>query len=539
MKSPKTPRQIFHFQIVSSDTKILIIGWVLLLIQAGCQGAPSVQPGEVILTTETQPNQSQGTATLPPATPTTTATFTPTATVAPTATPYPTPDLSPRPLVWFSPMPPLKVLDSRPFTGSDDFMQLFMPEAAWAQAAEQVHVFKLYGEWVEDVPWTVHASDAELEQVIQDLSRRGIALAVEMGPLDPTSNCGQGIEGFATIQAGVNIARRIRDAGGTLRYVAFDEPFAFASIYDGPNACQWSAENVAQEVLQFEQAIQAIFPQVIFGDTEPLWSWAGEVEHLQGWIDAYQAVTGKPLGFLHLDLDFRRADWAQDALALETYAREHGVEFGMIYMGDPDASTDEAWLSQAGERVLAYETEGGGQPDHILFQSWHDHPDRVLPETEPYTWTWFISTYFGDRSSLGYRREGSGANLALGKAVIATRSLPDQPPSGAVDGSMALWWGAGDFPMQWIQIDLGQPETIGTIRLVVTQYPAGDTIHQIWVGASQDQLYMLHSFEGYTVDGQVLEFTPDSPLENIQFIRVITRASPSWVGWQEIEVLAP
>jgi hypothetical protein len=163
----------------------------------------------------------------------------------------------------------------------------------------------------------------------------------------------------------------------------------------------------------------------------------------------------------------------------------------------------------------------------------------VLPEIEPYTWTWFISTYFGDRSNLGYRREGSGANLALGKVAIASRSLPDQPPSGAVDGSMALWWGAGDFPTQWIQIDLGQPEAIGTIRLVITQFPAGDTIHQVWVGSSAEQLYLLHSFEGYTVDGQVLEFTPDSSLENVQFIRVITRKSPSWVGWQEIEVLSP
>jgi hypothetical protein len=34
-------------------------------------------------------------------------------------------------------------------------------------------------------------------------------------------------------------------------------------------------------------------------------------------------------------------------------------------------------------------------------------------------------------------------------------------------------------------------------------------------------------------------YTWQAPAENIQFIRVITRQSPSWVGWQEIEVLAP
>ena len=510
-------------------------GLSILLFMVGCNEAPASSPTAAIATTTTVPFQ-------PTVTPTTvlpTETSIPTSTLTAAPTPFPTPDLLSRPLVWFSPLPPLAVMDSRPFTGSDDFMALFDIEAPWGQAVEQVHVFKLCGEWVEDVPWTVHASDAELSQVIADLERRGIALAVEVGPLDPGATCGQGIEGFATVQAGVNIARRIRDAGGTLRYIAFDEPFAFASVYDGPNACHWTAEQVAQEVLQFEEAIRAIFPEVVFGDTEPLWSWVGDVDDLKIWIDAYQAVTGSPLAFLHLDMDFRRPNWAQDALELETYAREHGVEFGMIYMGEANASTDEAWLLQAGERVLTYEGEVGGQPDHILFQSWHDHPDRVLPETEPYTWTWFINAYFGDHSELGYRREGSGANLALGKPAIASSSLPDQPPGGAVDGTTGLWWGAGAFATQWVQIDLGEPSTIGTIRLVVTQYPAGDTIHQIWVGPTSEQLYMLHSFEGQTVDGQVLEFMPEAPVENVQFIRVITRLSPSWVGWQEIEVLAP
>jgi hypothetical protein len=130
-------------------------------------------------------------------------------------------------------------------------------------------------------------------------------------------------------------------------------------------------------------------------------------------------------------------------------------------------------------------------------------------------------------------------NLALGKPARASRSLPDQPPSGAVDGNLDNWWGAGDFAPQWVQIDLGKPMAIGLIRLVITQSPAGKTIHQVWVGATMDQLYLLHSFDGHMIDNQVLEFKPETPLENVRYIRVITRQSPSWVGWKEIEVLAP
>jgi hypothetical protein len=130
-------------------------------------------------------------------------------------------------------------------------------------------------------------------------------------------------------------------------------------------------------------------------------------------------------------------------------------------------------------------------------------------------------------------------NLALGASAAASRSLPDQPPSGAVDGSTRRWWGAGDFAPQWIQIDLGAPVAIGLVRLVITQSPAGETLHQVWVGPATDQIYLLHSFDGHTADTQVLEFEPEQPVENVRFVRVVTLRSPSWIGWQEIEVLAP
>ena len=131
--------------------------------------------------------------------------------ILPTATPAPTvfpPDLSIRPLAWFAPLPPMPTSEGRPYTGSDDFMQLFEPDAPWAAAAGHVQVFKLYGEWV-----AYHATDAQLRQVVADLNRRGLALAVEVGPLTPPAECGAGVESFAGIREGRNIARRIAAAG--------------------------------------------------------------------------------------------------------------------------------------------------------------------------------------------------------------------------------------------------------------------------------------------------------------------------------------
>jgi F5/8 type C domain-containing protein len=128
-------------------------------------------------------------------------------------------------------------------------------------------------------------------------------------------------------------------------------------------------------------------------------------------------------------------------------------------------------------------------------------------------------------------------NIALGKNVRASKWLADQLPSNAVDGSSASIWNSGAGPTQWIEVDLGQPATITSIRLTVAQYPAGNTTHQIWVRGPNGSLQMVHEFKGNTTDNQILEFKPDPPLTGIQYIRIVTVASPSWVAWKEIEVI--
>jgi hypothetical protein len=109
----------------------------------------------------------------------------------------------------------------------------------------------------------------------------------------------------------------------------------------------------------------------------------------------------------------------------------------------------------------------------------------------------------------------------------------------AVDGLLGNWWGAGDFPPQWIEIGLQAPSSIGKIRLAVSQSPDGETTHRVWgKGASTGEEYqLLYEFRGFTTDGQVLEYSPPTPWTGIQFIKVETVVSPSWVSWREIEVI--
>jgi hypothetical protein len=457
-----------------------------------------------------------------------------TVTPVPSATPNPPPqNLDRTPLYWFAPLPPMPTDAGRPFTGSDDFMVLFKPDALWSEAASHLQVFKLYGEWV-----AYDASDAELSQVIQNLQQRHLALAVEAGPLNASTSCGQGVEGFAGVEEGLRIAQRIRKAGGTLHLLALDEPYFYGHFYDGVHACQWTDQRIAQEIGKYIKAMRSVFPDVRVGDTEPLAGAAGTAQY-QAWLVAFRAVNGYDLDFLHLDVDWSKPNWPQAVKAIEEFGQVRGVPVGLIYTGNWTDASDEAWISISGERVKRYELVSAGKVEHILFQSWNDKPDRALPESDPYTFTGFIRNYFLDKSSLGLRQTGSGANLAYHKLVRFSTALPSNSGELAVDGNPDTWWSAGAMAPQWIEVDLGATHNIQSIRLLTSQYPSGLSVHKIrGKGAGPQDLYIvLHTFEGITTDVQALSFTPVQPWQGIRYLRIETLDSPSWVAWREIEII--
>jgi hypothetical protein len=520
-----------------------------------------------------------------------------------------------RPAIWFAPLPPLQTNEGRPYVGSTDFMRLFTKKATWPNAARRVAVFKLYGEWVAH-----RATSAQLRQTVNDLKRRKIAVAVETGPLDPAPECGQGVEGFAGGE-GLATASRIKAAGGTLRYLAFDEPFFFGALYTGPSSCHWDTRRVAQAVAAYVSRIRTVFPKVKFGDTEPLTT-AAQVKRYKGWVDAYREATGESLAFLHLDIQYTLPRWPQLARDLEEFARSRGIPFGVIYIGDYADANDSEWLTNAQQRFELYETNGG-RPDHAVLQSWHDKPDRLLPETQR-TFTNLILRYTRPRTRLELQASagevvgrllaqapvagkpirlsvehayensaypsgsllgtasattdangrfrvaltvppgaaivarypgstrywpayaivgGSDAvqrNVARGRSVVASAEQATTPATNAVDGDPTSLWIAGDFAPQWIEIDLGAPVRVAAIRLGVAQTPReGDTVHAV-LGRSREGSYReLHVFSERTTDGQLLEYVPPTPWGDVRYLRVETRASPSWVAWREIEVFAP
>lgn len=389
--------------------------------------------------------------------------------------------LSVTPQIWFAPLPPMPIREGRPYIGSADFSKLFAGDAPWPKVAGRTHVFKLYGEWLGGT-----ATDSELRRVVAALKARDIAIAIEAGPLI-AAGCGEGVEGFAGGSAeALRLIRRVVSAGGSVRYVAMDEPFFFASLYSGPNACRWSTAKVAREVARFIREVKAAHPSVIIGDIEPL-AGPGTADRYEEWMAACRAAVGSPLPFFHLDLDWGRGDWAPSSARLQAYARAHGVAFGIIY-NSALADSDRAWLDAAWAHVLTHELGTAGPADHAIFQSWTDHPDRVLPESGPDTFTHLIADYVRARTALSIDAPTSGGG---GLSVVGTvRTRGGQPIRDAAVDLLAT---PRDGPYQVLELRGTVPAgaSMAVIGLRVNHEDAG-------AGSADLSFYELGYAQGAT-----------------------------------------
>ncbi|WP_291378641.1 discoidin domain-containing protein [Demequina sp.] len=157
--------------------------------------------------------------------------------------------------------------------------------------------------------------------------------------------------------------------------------------------------------------------------------------------------------------------------------------------------------------------------------SFTDASGRLQDALAPVTWTDPCTVNLVD------------PNLAHGARVFASAELPEHPASAAVDGDFSTRWRSGASAPQWIQVDVGSGTPIGAIELVVEQWPAGHTVHQVEVINAVERRE-VHRFEGDTADGDVLHVDFPEPLTGVVSVRVTTIESPSWVSWYEVRVLA-
>ena len=279
--------------------------------------------------------------------------------------------------------------------GSSDFQSLFAGTSQWPTTSAHVSVIGLYAGWVTQV------SPTTLAQTVAFLNAHNMAIELEAPSLQAPANCGSGIEGYVPYGQSLQTftqayLQALAAVNANVRYLKVDEPFYFGSVSN--TGCQWSTATVAQAVAQFSALVHSINPNVLVGDVEPVIAsaYTPDVATAMGqWHDAYKSASGAAFPFYISDNDFSNPQWAALALAMETEAHARGMQYGIIYTGDPMDASDQTWASKAVARFEAFQSAAGGSPDFVLFQSWMVHPTYCLPETTATTFTGVLDAYIG------------------------------------------------------------------------------------------------------------------------------------------------
>jgi len=331
---------------------------------------------------------------------------------------------------WFAPAP----------ANAHDLLALVEPNAAWGHAAAATSVFQLSASSIAAL------SDGDLSTLVTGLKRLGLPIAVLVPALTPVSGCGQ-ILGSPDATAAPDLLRRVKAAGGSVRFIAMENP-AFAGTQ-----CHLSPMEIATNVGAWSTGVRAVFPGAAIGDAELVLD-ASAVSPYTDWMPAYQTVTGSPLAFLHLDLDWSQADWPTEVGQLSSLAQQAGAGFGVVDRGNVDDASDALWSTHAADRMAAV-VSTNVHLDSPVFQSAAARSPRLLPETDDTSLTALLTRYAGTRSALMLDRpttapDGSqlvGARLAdaSGKA-IAGASVDLTVRSLNAPGELTQYTATGTIP---------------------------------------------------------------------------------------------
>ena len=289
------------------------------------------------------------------------------------------------PSIWMAPLHPHDD-PAGGRAGSEDYMNLFEPDAPWRTVEKHVAVFKIYLDFAQ------HASDQDIRKLAAGLSARNIALAVEAPVLTQTAWCQPGVPVRA--DEVTPLMARLKKLGANVRYLAMVGPLVDGHTYTKEFYCHRPIPEVAEDAAREVARIREIFPEIVVGDIEPVgrhdqypdWS------ELDLWLDACKKALGAPLAFLHLDITWS-LPWRDDVEFIAKQSQAKGVPLGVIFNGD---SYDLSDADYAGDVALHVQQVTALPDAHIgdaVFQSWQIYPRRVLPEGDPSSMTGAILSY--------------------------------------------------------------------------------------------------------------------------------------------------
>jgi hypothetical protein len=321
--------------------------------------------------------------------------------------PSPAGGVTPADRIWFCPGP-----------GTLDYTRLFAHPEEWTRARQLFSVFKFYQQHTE-LPAPEIVGPNSLDALVRadafrTLNRWGKKIAIEVGSVKEHF-CGPNGGMPAAIASSVSSIRAIQNGGGTVAYLAMDEPFVSgrSRICGGP-----ALEPTADQVATYVTGVRAVFPNVQIGLIEAYpFSSADQIETI---IQLLKARNVMP-AFLHMDIDWHlsgAAAFERDMARLKTFATASNLPFGIIitgYNGDADALYAVDVYGITDLVASTFGNDWSRMPDQLIFQSWVASATglRITPTNIPERTLFTHSEMLTDV----YHRLRGAAGSGTGKAV--------------------------------------------------------------------------------------------------------------------------
>ncbi len=311
--------------------------------------------------------------------------------------------------IWFAPGP-----------GTLDYIRLFQNPEQWPHARQLFDVFKFYQQHTQTPPPSIVGPNSFTALanagVFRTLNSWGKKTAIEVGAVKDFY-CTPDASGMqASIAASVQSVQAVQTAGGTVTYLAMDEPLvAGAAPVCGGGALDQTADRIATYV----KGVSTGAPSVRIGWIEAYpFTFEPDIEHA---VDLVKARGVTP-AFLHIDADLNavkvfKTDFASDMNRLKAYCATAGIPFGMIIWGG-NGDADVLYALDAERLVNVISTafpSWDAMPDQIIVQSWAVTRTGLaitptnLAEAVPYTHTNLLWQF--------YRRLRGQAGASTGTAV--------------------------------------------------------------------------------------------------------------------------
>jgi len=120
---------------------------------------------------------------------------------------------------------------------------------------------------------------------------------------------------------------------------------------------------------------------------------------------------------------------------------------------------------------------------------------------------------------------------SAGSAIAQGDGLVNRP--NTCDGT---FFNSGGGSPQYVQLDLPGQYNITSVFLQVAQNPNNYTEHLLYVGSNLTDLTLAANFSGVTINGQWINTTFNPPLPGVQYLRLNSTISQSWIAWNKFIV---